>query len=138
MLIQSSNCIRVPTVKVRFQNPAVVRKYHSTIHAITTIIREERFVGLYKGIISPLVNDLVFLYFPSGIDSKFLQTTIALMNGLVFASYKFFMKVQLDNPTSIPTITQIALAGAGSGIVSSYVPVSVNISKRIQLKILTS
>ena len=43
------------------------------------------------------------------------------MNGLVFASYRFLLKIQLDNPTSIPTITQIALAGAGSGIVSSYV-----------------
>lgn len=29
--------------------------------------------------------------------------------------------MQLDNPNSIPTITQIALAGAGSGIFSSYV-----------------
>ena len=124
-------------MKVRFQNPAVVRKYYSTIHAITTIIREERFVGLYKGIISPLVNDLVFSYFPSGVDSKIFQTTIALTNGLVFASYKFFMKVQLDNPTSIPTITQIALAGAGSGIVASYVPVSAIIFKRMQFIILT-
>ena len=43
------------------------------------------------------------------------------MNGLVFASYKFFLKIQLDNPHSMPTIAQIALAGAGSGIVSSYV-----------------
>lgn len=42
------------------------------------------------------------------------------MNGLVFASYRFFMKFQLDNPESVPTLTQIALAGAGSGIVSSY------------------
>ena len=31
------------------------------------------------------------------------------------------MRVQLNNPNSIPTIAQIALAGAGSGIVSSYV-----------------
>ena len=42
-------------VKVRFQSPAIARKYHSTFHAITTIIREERFIGLYKGITSPLV-----------------------------------------------------------------------------------
>lgn len=47
------------TVKVRFQNPGVDRKYHSTMHAITTIIREERFIGLYKGIMSPLVDDLM-------------------------------------------------------------------------------
>jgi hypothetical protein len=50
------------------------------------------------------------------------QATCALMNGLVFASYRFFMKIQLENDKDIPTIAQIALAGAGSGIVSSYVP----------------
>ena len=43
------------------------------------------------------------------------------MNGLVFASYRFLLKIQLDNLTSIPTIGQIALAGTGSGIISSYV-----------------
>ncbi len=31
------------------------------------------------------------------------------------------MKIQLENSSSIPTLTQIALAGTGSGIVSSYV-----------------
>jgi len=45
-------CIQV---KVKFQSPAIAGKYHSTFHAITTIIREERFIGLYKGITSPLV-----------------------------------------------------------------------------------
>jgi hypothetical protein len=67
-----------------------------------------------------------------------LQATVALMNGLVFASYRFFIKVQLDSPTSIPTIAQIALAGAGSGIVSSYVLIFSWIlalfSKQIELK----
>ena len=33
-------------------------RYHSTSHAIATIIREERFIGLYKGITSPLVSRL--------------------------------------------------------------------------------
>ncbi|KAF8815430.1 carnitine/acyl carnitine carrier [Phlegmacium glaucopus] len=106
------------TVKVRFQNPVVASKYHSTIHAITTIVREERFIGLYKGIMSPLA-------------------TVALMNGLVFASYRFFMKVQLDNPNSIPTIAQIALAGAGSGIVSSIVTTPTELIKIRQQSLLT-
>lgn len=43
------------------------------------------------------------------------------MNGLVFSSYKFFMKLQLEHAEATPTLAQIALAGAGSGIVSSYV-----------------
>jgi len=105
-------------VKVRFQNPAVASKYHSTIHAITTIVREERFVGLYKGITSPLA-------------------TAALLNGLVLASYKFFIKVQLDNPNSIPTIAQIALAGAGSGIVCSIVVTPTELIKIRQQSLLT-
>lgn len=42
-------------VKVRLQNPDLSLKYHSVSHAFTTIIREERFTGLYKGIASPLV-----------------------------------------------------------------------------------
>jgi len=90
------------TIKVRFQSPAIAGKYHSTFHAITTIIREERFIGLYKGITSPLA-------------------TVALMNGLVFASYRFLLKLQLPMAETVPTITQIALAGAGCGIVSSIV-----------------
>lgn len=46
---------------------------------------------------------------------------MALMNGLVFASYRFLLKLQLEGASSTPSITQIALAGAGSGIISSYV-----------------
>jgi len=49
------------------------------------------------------------------------QAMVAFMNGVVFASYRFFMKLQLPNAGAIPTLTQIALAGVGSGIVSSYV-----------------
>ncbi|KAF5354553.1 hypothetical protein D9758_011200 [Tetrapyrgos nigripes] len=90
------------TVKVRFQNPQFQDKYRSTFHAITTIVREERFVGLFRGITSPLA-------------------AAALMNGLVFSSYRFFLKVQLENNDSVPTLAQIALAGTGTGIVTSVI-----------------
>ena len=43
-------------VKVRFQSPEVSGRYRSTFHAFTTIVREERFRGLYKGIASPMVR----------------------------------------------------------------------------------
>jgi hypothetical protein len=43
-------------VKYRFQNPSPTARYHSTFHALTTITREERLHGLYKGISSPLVR----------------------------------------------------------------------------------
>ncbi|KJA22839.1 hypothetical protein HYPSUDRAFT_138765, partial [Hypholoma sublateritium FD-334 SS-4] len=90
------------TVKVRFQSPAIAGKYHTTFGAIATIVREERVLGLYKGITSPLA-------------------TVALMNGLVFASYHFLLKLQLPSADAVPTLAQIALAGAGCGIVSSIV-----------------
>jgi hypothetical protein len=50
-----------------------------------------------------------------------LQATCALMNGVVFASYRFLMKAQLEHDKAIPSLTQIALSGAGAGIVSSCV-----------------
>ncbi|KDR80921.1 hypothetical protein GALMADRAFT_153318 [Galerina marginata CBS 339.88] len=106
------------TVKVRFQSPAIAGKYHSTFNAITTIIREERFIGLYKGITSPLA-------------------TVALMNGLVFASYRLLLKLQLPNAGTLPTIAQIALAGAGSGIISSIVTTPTELIKIRQQATLT-
>jgi len=51
--------------KVRFQDPTMAGRYHSTLHAIATIIREERFIGLYKGITSPLVRPLCVHNFQS-------------------------------------------------------------------------
>ena len=51
---------------------------------------------------------------------------VAFVNGIVFSSYRFFLKLQLPNAGAIPTLTQIAWAGVGSGIVSSYVPDNYN------------
>jgi len=55
------------------------------------------------------------------------------MNGLVFASYRFLLKLQLRTPDTVPTIAQIALAGAGCGIISSYVCSCVEDSRKIRL-----
>jgi len=65
-------------------------------------VKEERVLGLYKGITSPLL-------------------TVALMNGLIFASYNFFLRLQCQGSIRDASITQIALAGVGSGIVSAVV-----------------
>ncbi|KIM90259.1 hypothetical protein PILCRDRAFT_811976 [Piloderma croceum F 1598] len=88
-------------VKVRFQTPDLRQKYSSTFHALSTIVKEEKFVGLYKGITSPLAS-------------------CALLNGLIFASYHFFLRIQLDN-ADIPTLTQVTLAGVATGIVTSFI-----------------
>ncbi|EIM86944.1 mitochondrial carrier [Stereum hirsutum FP-91666 SS1] len=107
-------------VKVRFQSPATQARYRSTSHAITTIVREERFLGLYKGIYSPLAS-------------------CALLNGIVFASYRFFLRLQLHHAGQVPTLTQIGLAGAGCGVVSAYVALSsVARTAEVTLKFITA
>ena len=120
---------------MRFQSPQIAGNYRSTFHALVTIVREERFLGLYKGIASPLVSSLLVAlcchiisvpslsYFEWDV-CDYQQATVGPMNGLVFASYRFFMKIQLENDQTVPTLAQIALAGAGSGIVSSFVTMS--------------
>lgn len=48
--------LTLDTVKVRLQHPEVASRYRSVWHAFTTIIREERVRGLFRGISSPLVS----------------------------------------------------------------------------------
>jgi solute carrier family 25 carnitine/acylcarnitine transporter 20/29 len=50
----------------------------------------------------------------------FVQLTVALMNGLVFASYNFFLRLQCPGIADA-SLAQITLAGVGSGIVSAVV-----------------
>ncbi|KAH8091678.1 carnitine/acyl carnitine carrier [Cristinia sonorae] len=90
------------TVKVRFQDPSNVGKYRSTFHALTSIIRTEGTRILFRGITSPLI-------------------TTAPLNGLVFASYRFFMRAQLSHQNDNPSLMQITLAGAATGIVGSLI-----------------
>jgi hypothetical protein len=66
------------------------------------------------------MHAVVIFFFPICVLLR-CQATCAFMNGLVFASYRLFAKIQLDNDNAVPTIAQVALAGAGSGIVSSCV-----------------
>ncbi|KAJ3735085.1 carnitine/acyl carnitine carrier [Lentinula guzmanii] len=106
------------TVKVRFQNPEFAQRYSSTMNAFTTIVRKEKFVGLYKGITSPLA-------------------AVALMNGLVFASHRFLLKIQLDANNDIPTMSQIALAGAGCGAISSIITTPTELIKIRQQSLTT-
>lgn len=47
-------------VKVRMQSPDFTGKYQSTFQSIPRIIREERILGLFKGITSPLVETIQF------------------------------------------------------------------------------
>jgi len=105
-------------VKVRFQSPGTSSRYTGTFQAISTIVREERITGLYKGIVSPVIS-------------------CAPLNGLVFASYRFFMKSQLTSENDKPTLYQIALSGAGTGVVGSLISTPVELLKIRQQGMLT-
>ena len=48
-----------------------------------------------------------------------LQLGCAILNGIVFGTYGFFMKAQLQNEQHEPSLSQVFIAGAGSGVASS-------------------
>ncbi|KAJ7272565.1 mitochondrial carrier domain-containing protein [Mycena haematopus] len=98
------------TVKVRLQTPELAGHYRGSIaRACATIVKEEGVFGLYKGITSPLL-------------------TFALMNGLVFSSYKFFLGMQ-GTLIADASLTQITFAGVGSGIVSAIITAPTDLIK---------
>ncbi|KAF8270714.1 mitochondrial carrier domain-containing protein [Lactarius quietus] len=106
------------TVKYRFQNPAPNVQYRSTFHALATITREERLRGLFKGISSPLASAPV-------------------LNGLLFATYRFLLKVQVPpdgQQEPMPSLAQIFLAGAGCGLASTLLTTPIELIKTQQQK----
>ncbi|GAB1518625.1 hypothetical protein RhiTH_001688 [Rhizoctonia solani] len=90
------------TIKVRLQHPETMNRYRNGVTALVKIIREERVAGLFKGISSPMAG-------------------CAFLNGLVFAGSGFFMRAQMSDPNAEPTLTQITIAGAGTGILASLI-----------------
>ncbi|KAF9809192.1 hypothetical protein IEO21_07492 [Rhodonia placenta] len=101
------------TVKVRLQSSAVANQYKSTFHALATILRKEHVSGLYRGIASPLV-------------------TAAPLNGLVFSVYRFLTKIQLNDADDTPSLTQVTLAGAGTGFVGTLITTPTELIKTQQ------
>ncbi|WWC98591.1 hypothetical protein V866_005483 [Kwoniella sp. B9012] len=98
-------------VKVRYQTPEYAGRYKSTFGALGAIVKEEKVKGLFKGVTSPMAG-------------------IAFINGVVFTSYSFFMKLQLS-PDQInePNLGQIFLAGAGSGVVAATLTCPIELIK---------
>ncbi|KAF9940031.1 hypothetical protein KVV02_001476 [Mortierella alpina] len=105
-------CVGHPwdTVKVRLQSKELAAKYSGTWNCFSTILKQEKVKGLYKGMASPMVG-------------------VALVNALLFGVYGFFMDIQMDNPGDDPTLMQIYLAGTGSGIVNSFISCPMELSK---------
>ncbi|GHJ88908.1 hypothetical protein NliqN6_5310 [Naganishia liquefaciens] len=99
------------TIKVRFQSTQYANRYSSTFGALMAIARDEKPRSLFRGVTSPMAG-------------------IAFVNGLIFSSYGFFLRVQTGagngdgigkNGSSEPSLWQIGLAGAGSGVMASFI-----------------
>ncbi|CAE6365761.1 unnamed protein product [Rhizoctonia solani] len=84
------------TIKVRLQHPETMNRYRNSVTALVKIIREERVAGLFKGISSPMAN--------CGTESL-----------------GWIMRAQMSDPNAEPTLTQITIAGAGTGILASLI-----------------
>ncbi|KAG0352875.1 hypothetical protein BGZ54_002538, partial [Gamsiella multidivaricata] len=105
-------CVGHPwdTVKVRLQSKELASRYSGTWNCFTTILKQEKVKGLYKGMASPMVG-------------------VALVNALLFGVYGFFMDIQMANPADDPTLLQIFIAGTGSGVVNSFISCPMELSK---------
>ncbi|OZJ04691.1 hypothetical protein BZG36_02551 [Bifiguratus adelaidae] len=96
------------TVKVRLQSKELAASYKGTWHCFSTIIGQEKFVGLYKGMASPAVG-------------------VAVTNAFVFGVYAFLIDVQLgrvsdpQKAVADPSLLNIFFAGVGTGIANSLI-----------------
>ncbi|KAJ2738729.1 hypothetical protein GGI20_006228 [Coemansia sp. BCRC 34301] len=82
--------------------------------------RNEGIRGLYKGMASPLVG-------------------CAAINSLLFSAYSYGKTIQTGSLNATPTLGQIAIAGAGAGIVNSILASPVELLKvRLQVQNSTS
>ncbi|GAA6014063.1 hypothetical protein JCM10207_000224 [Rhodosporidiobolus poonsookiae] len=105
------------TVKVRLQTQPTGRDgeryYRNAVHAFARVVKEEKVVGLYKGVTSPMAG-------------------VAVMNASVFTSYKLAMNALLSTPDAEPTLVQITAAGAFSGIFTSLITTPIERLKILQ------
>ncbi|KAI9265529.1 mitochondrial carrier domain-containing protein [Helicostylum pulchrum] len=105
------------TVKVRLQSRELASRYKGTWNCFVTTIRQEKFIGLYKGMASPAVG-------------------VAGVNALVFGSYTWLIQYQSNQfktDVSVPPLTHVFIAGMGAGIITSFVTCPMELVK-VQLQ----
>ncbi|KAK9766915.1 hypothetical protein K7432_003632 [Basidiobolus ranarum] len=98
------------TIKTRLQIEGASSRFKGPLDCLVQTVRHEGFLGLYKGMASPLVG-------------------ISAVNALLFAAYSRLKTVQLTNPEDTLTIGQIAIAGAGAGAINSILASPVELLK---------
>ncbi|TPX37983.1 hypothetical protein SmJEL517_g00406 [Synchytrium microbalum] len=87
------------TVKVRLQTEP--KKYKNTLFTLRTIIREEKAIGLFKGMSSPLLG-------------------AGVINAVLFGVYGTSLRAMSSTPTH-PHLSHIFWAGCISGFVNSFI-----------------
>ncbi|KAI8877693.1 mitochondrial carrier [Backusella circina FSU 941] len=110
-----------PFVKVRLQSRELASRYKGTWDCFSTIVRQEKFLGLYKGMMSPAVG-------------------VAAVNAIVFGSYTYLLECQAErhsNPAAYnlarPPLLDVLIAGMGAGLVTSIVTCPMELAK-VQLQ----
>ncbi|TPX41254.1 hypothetical protein SeMB42_g05651 [Synchytrium endobioticum] len=90
------------TAKVRIQVDPL--KYKTTIQTLRTIVKEERAIGLFKGMTSPLVG-------------------AGLINAVLFGVYGTSLRAMAQTPTTPthPPLLHLFWAGCISGFVNSFI-----------------
>eukprot|EP00126_Sphaerothecum_destruens_P006453 Sdes_comp19362_c0_seq1m10605 len=91
------------------------RKYKGTFHCFMTILRVEKTQGLFKGMASPMAG-------------------VAAINSLLFGVYGTTLRY-LSPDQTLPTISNIAIAGGVSGTVNSILSCPIELMKtRLQVQ----
>ncbi|KAI9502913.1 hypothetical protein GGI25_003187 [Coemansia spiralis] len=103
------------TIKVRMQIEGA-NVFKGPMDCLMKTVRNEGFLGLYKGMASPLVG-------------------IAAVNSLLFWTYSYAKTIQTGSPAITPSLEQITIAGACAGAVNSILASPVELLKvRLQVQ----
>ncbi|KAJ2771231.1 hypothetical protein IWQ56_001868 [Coemansia nantahalensis] len=92
---------------MQIEGPGVFR---GPVDCLLKTVRNEGLLGMYKGMASPLVG-------------------IAAVNSLLFWAYSLGKTLQTGSPAATPTLGQVAIAGAGAGVVNSVLASPVELLK---------
>jgi len=114
------------TIKTRLQSQSVLSAsgpvpsgagvpmpiYRNAMDTFRIIVKEEKFIGLYKGVASPLLG-------------------VAIMNASVFGCYSLALRAQLGSEDSVESATlgQIMLAGLASGLLTAFISAPIDLIK---------
>eukprot|EP01137_Pigoraptor_chileana_P005102 Opistho-2@47735 len=102
------------TVKVRLQTQDHASgkplRYTGTFNCFTTIIRQEKVMGLYKGMASPMAGVMV-------------------VNAMLFGVYGNALRMFHGDATGAPTISSIFKAGSISGVINSVISCPMDLMK---------